>query len=327
VALAGDTATDTQTVRYGHVVDFYTDDSELIASVAGHVTAVLRAGGVAVIVATSDHRAALEEALTAAEVDVDRLRAEGRYLSFDAATMLARLMVDGHPDPARFTTLIGGVIAAASAGGRPVHAFGEMVAILWAEAKVGAAIELESLWNDLGRQRDFHLQCAYPFASVAIIGDLAATRHMCHQHDVVLTPAAYDDGAPSSGATPWATEVSGFFIPVPRAAGAVRRFVAETMDAWGEYDLVDDVVSVVSELVNNALIHSESPFRVSLIRLDSTVRIAVHDADGRPPELQAPTTDGTDGRGLQMVAALANRWGSDPVPDGKIVWAEFDSSP
>ena len=54
----------------------------------------------------------------------------------------------------------------AAATGRPVRAYGEMVALLWEHGDVLAAIELEELWNDLGRELDFSLLCAYRSASV-----------------------------------------------------------------------------------------------------------------------------------------------------------------
>ena len=73
-------------------------------------------------------------------------------------------MVDGTPDPHRFAETVGPVIRTARTGDRRVLAFGEMVALLWAEGNREAAIRLEQLWNDLARRETFALLCAYPIS-------------------------------------------------------------------------------------------------------------------------------------------------------------------
>jgi hypothetical protein len=61
-------------------------------------------------------------------------------------------MVDGWPDEQRFAEVVGTVVQRmAQNGSRRVCAFGEMVALLWAEGRHDAAIRLEELWNDLAR--------------------------------------------------------------------------------------------------------------------------------------------------------------------------------
>ena len=45
---------------------------------------------------------------------------------------------------------------------QPVCVFGEMVWLLWDAGQVNAAIEVETLWNELGHQYPFSLLCAYP---------------------------------------------------------------------------------------------------------------------------------------------------------------------
>ena len=51
----------------------------------------------------------------------------------DAAETLSKLMVDGAPDPRRFRELIGGLMARVGHEGRRIHAFGEMVTMLWSD--------------------------------------------------------------------------------------------------------------------------------------------------------------------------------------------------
>jgi anti-sigma regulatory factor (Ser/Thr protein kinase) len=92
----------------------------------------------------------------------------------------------------------------------------------------------------------------------------------------------------------------------------------------------------VGELAANAALHghvSGRDFRLAL-SLDATagvLRIAVTDADGehlpKLPVDSEPAPDEESGRGLVLIAALADRWGVEPyLPGGKTVWAECASS-
>ena len=58
-------------------------------------------------------------------------------------------------------------------------------------------------------------------------------------------------------------------------------------------------------------------------RADGTIRVSVRDASlGRPRPRQAGPLE-SSGRGLRLVEALATVWGTDLLPDGKVVWAEL----
>jgi hypothetical protein len=69
-----------------------------------------------------------------------------------------------------------------SLGRRRVRAYGEMVALLWAEGNVNGAIQLEKLWNDMGKIRDFSLFCAYPQAAVAGYANSAPLAEVYTEH-------------------------------------------------------------------------------------------------------------------------------------------------
>ncbi|MFJ6781960.1 ATP-binding protein [Streptomyces yangpuensis] len=105
-----------------------------------------------------------------------------------------------------------------------------------------------------------------------------------------------------------------------------REFAAETLHAWGVTCRRDDVLLCVSELATNALLHGVPPgrgYRLRMLRYDGTVRVEVHDSgDGRPRiGRRDPGAEG--GRGLLLVAAVADRWGTVPRVPGKVVWCEF----
>jgi anti-sigma regulatory factor (Ser/Thr protein kinase) len=99
--------------------------------------------------------------------------------------------------------------------------------------------------------------------------------------------------------------------------------VATILRAWGRDEGLGDVLLVVSELVTNAVVHALGgavDLTVSLI--DSVVRIEVVDRSTVMPEQHPPTDDGTNGRGLLLVDAVAETWGAELGPSGKRVWAE-----
>ena len=98
-------------------------------------------------------------------------------------------MVDAWPDPIRFLGAVRGLIMSTSAAAkadRPVvAAFGEMVALLWAEGKTDAAIQLEQLWNDLATTHDVDVLCAYPFNCIAAEQEKQSLRRISACHSAV----------------------------------------------------------------------------------------------------------------------------------------------
>jgi two-component sensor histidine kinase len=111
---------------------------------------------------------------------------------------------------------------------------------------------------------------------------------------------------------------------------AAREFVRTTVGDWGLGLRLDDVLLCVSELATNALLHGVPPGRGYRLRLrlrqsgDGRLRVEVHDSGDGQPCLREPS--GESGRGLLLVAALADGWGVGERSPGKIVWCEFDLS-
>ncbi len=95
-------------------------------------------------------------------------------------------MVDGAPDPSRFSDAVGSLVAEAAAGGRRVRVFGEMVALLWEAGNVAATLRLEELWNDLGEDQAFSLLCAYPAQSLLGAPDDPQFTEVCARHTGVI---------------------------------------------------------------------------------------------------------------------------------------------
>ncbi|MEW2418512.1 ATP-binding protein [Streptomyces sp. NPDC046866] len=99
-----------------------------------------------------------------------------------------------------------------------------------------------------------------------------------------------------------------------------------TLHAWGVTSRLDDMSLCVSELATNALLHGVPPGRgylLRLLRFDGAVRIEVHDSGGGRPRIESRDADAPGGRGLLLVAAVADRWGVGLRVPGKVVWCEF----
>ncbi|WP_416970198.1 ATP-binding protein [Streptomyces sp. 4F14] len=114
-----------------------------------------------------------------------------------------------------------------------------------------------------------------------------------------------------------------------RSIPAARDFARTTLTSWNTPVPLDDVLLCVSELTTNAIRYGVPPGRFFLVRLrrqgETGVRVEVHDSgDGTLPVVPVPREDG--GRGLLLVAALADRWGAERRHPGKVVWCEFGRS-
>ncbi|WKN49733.1 SpoIIE family protein phosphatase [Nocardioides sp. Arc9.136] len=115
--------------------------------------------------------------------------------------------------------------------------------------------------------------------------------------------------------------VARFEVGTPEVLGTLRRQVADQLSRWEVPEgRAGDVVQVVTELATNALRHAEPPV-VQLRRLDEAVLVEVRDAAMVRPRRRRTTGTDEAGRGLNMVAVLADDWGTRPTEDGKTVWA------
>jgi hypothetical protein len=220
-----------------------------------------------------------------------------------------------------------------------VRVFSELMALLRHRDEITTALELEFQWRALLREGRFSLLCAYP----AYGRDSRAVdvRRVCDLHTELLVAGSSagelqrgvgeDSGVSEIAGGPVAGSVaigpyhacSRVYLPVAESVPAARHFVVSVLHAWGLGALDVDAAIVASELATNAVRHADSPFRATLDRQSDGVRIGVEDA-GRDP-LARRSTDALDlgGRGVDIVEALSQRWGSTELPSGKLVWAEL----
>jgi anti-sigma regulatory factor (Ser/Thr protein kinase) len=114
------------------------------------------------------------------------------------------------------------------------------------------------------------------------------------------------------------------FDPVATVVAPLRHHVRALLTGWGvPADGVDDALLVVEELVANVIDHARTRFEVVVRVTGDALYVGVRDHSTREPRLQPRDPQAVRGRGLQLVTALAQRWGCDRHPDGKTVWAQL----
>jgi anti-sigma regulatory factor (Ser/Thr protein kinase) len=104
---------------------------------------------------------------------------------------------------------------------------------------------------------------------------------------------------------------------------AARAWVRAIFEGWDIAHHAQLGELLASELVTNALRHASRPIEMTVLLLDEVVTLAVRDADTPLPRLRKVTDADEGGRGLQLVAMLAARWGARPTPEGKVVWCDL----
>jgi anti-sigma regulatory factor (Ser/Thr protein kinase) len=115
---------------------------------------------------------------------------------------------------------------------------------------------------------------------------------------------------------------------LPTAPGCGRAWTRQILWEWGLSALQESTELLVSELVTNAVQAARAATGVTPVRLwllSDAVRVVilVWDASPEPPVRMSSGDDAENGRGLLLVEAISDQWGSYPVRDegGKVVWA------
>ena len=122
-----------------------------------------------------------------------------------------------------------------------------------------------------------------------------------------------------------------------RSVRPARDFTIATLQRWGVAERRDDIATVVSELLTNAVRHAlpgsgdtrpRWPIRLGLLQPGLCVLCAVADPSERTPVPAEPCHLAETGRGLHVIGALSDQWGyTAPSDMGKVVWAMFTTGP
>ncbi|MGW3201353.1 SpoIIE family protein phosphatase [Streptomyces sp. NPDC001118] len=109
--------------------------------------------------------------------------------------------------------------------------------------------------------------------------------------------------------------------PDPALVSEVRARAMRQLADWGLDEAAFAAELMLSELVTNAIRHGSGPIRVRLLH-HRTLICEVSDTSNTAPHLRRAASTDEGGRGLFLVAQLAQSWGTRYLPQGKVIWAE-----
>jgi PAS domain S-box-containing protein len=110
----------------------------------------------------------------------------------------------------------------------------------------------------------------------------------------------------------------------PRAARHAREFISGVLADWQLDDQRETTVLLVSEVVTNALRHTEGKVDLTMCRLPGRLRVEVSDDASSAPHPRHGGLLEEFGRGVPLLGGFSDRWGTSPHGKGKIVWFELD---
>lgn len=111
------------------------------------------------------------------------------------------------------------------------------------------------------------------------------------------------------------------------AGRSARRAIQELLDDDVPVNVTRDAILLTSELVTNAVMHSQGRFHLSATFHPSrgVLRVEVVDPSPQLPVMAESRTSRVGGLGLRLVNEVADRWGSSLLAAGKVVWFELSS--
>jgi DNA-binding NarL/FixJ family response regulator len=170
-----------------HHVVFYSSDDVLVQAFTRFIGGALDGGKAVIVLLNEAHEESVRRSLRASHVDVDRAIRQKRYVPMIISEMLAQVMVNGRVDPIRFQNaadaLLADVERQAMNQGAGIAACGECAPTLWANGNVEAAMQLEHLWDEIGKSRQIDILCGYPM--IARDEAVKAVRSLCAEHTAV----------------------------------------------------------------------------------------------------------------------------------------------
>ncbi|MFL4902167.1 SpoIIE family protein phosphatase [Streptomyces sp. MMS24-I2-30] len=113
----------------------------------------------------------------------------------------------------------------------------------------------------------------------------------------------------------------------PAVVADTRAYVSDQLNKWGLKDAVFTTELIASELVTNAIRYAQPPIQLRLILEEHSLTCEVSDGTTTTPHLRRARTYDEGGRGLFIVAQLAEHWGTRHGRHGKTIWAELSTGP
>jgi hypothetical protein len=142
-----------------HGVHAYADDTDLVQHVAVFLADALHRGSACLVVATSTRRSKIRQALVGLGLG-NALSSSSRFVERDAEELLAGFLHHGQINEALFEQAMLPLLSA-EGGTPPLHAYADLVDVLWSAGDLAGALRLEELWHGLQRRLGFELLCGY----------------------------------------------------------------------------------------------------------------------------------------------------------------------
>lgn len=174
-----------------HEVEFYRNDASFLERCARFMGAALTNGDSVILVATPSHCNTLRQRLQSEGCQIVEAIEQGRYLALEPVHVLSEFLVNGQPDSARFITFAGNLIRTAlkaATGKHPrVAACGESTALLYAEGKVEAAVEMERRLNELSLLYELDILCGFPVEGFRTEAERSIFQRICAEHSAAYS--------------------------------------------------------------------------------------------------------------------------------------------
>jgi len=107
------------------------------------------------------------------------------------------------------------------------------------------------------------------------------------------------------------------------SARDARGFVERTLASWDVVELADAALLLVSEAVTNAVVHAASASQLTMSLLPNRLRVEVCDWGEGHLRMREAAVEDTSGRGLALIEAMSEIWGTAHTDEGKVVWFEL----
>ncbi|MEU6776689.1 SpoIIE family protein phosphatase [Streptomyces sp. NPDC046759] len=245
------------------------------------------------------------------------------YAVYDPVSRRCTLARAGHPPPA-VVTPDGAVRFLDVPAGPPLGLGGLPFEASEADLPEGSLLALytdgllEARDHDIDEALDkMFAALVRPAASLDALCDHVLTELLTHRPDddiallVARTRALHEDRVAA-----WELQSE------PTDVSRARHLTDEQLSAWGLAEIAFTTELMVSELVTNAMRYGRPPIQLRLIHQDATLICEVYDSSGTTPHMRRARIFDEGGRGLLLVAQLADRWGTRHDRVGKTVWAE-----
>ncbi|MFE5082794.1 SpoIIE family protein phosphatase [Streptomyces mirabilis] len=244
------------------------------------------------------------------------------YAVYDPASRLCTLARAGHPPPA-LVRPDGSVEFPDVPAGPPLGLGG--LPFETAELKLDEGSRLVLYTDGLVEDRERDIDEGLELLRAALTGVDRSPDDTCQAVlDALLPDRPSDDIALIIAGTRvlGAEHIAEWQVPSePAAVGEVRASVTRQLAEWGLDDMAFTTELILSELVTNAIRYGSGTIQVRVLR-DRSLICEVSDNSSTSPRLRYAATTDEGGRGLFLVAQLAERWGTRYTPAGKVIWAE-----